>query len=918
MSRRGAVRAYSHARPWPEGAFQKAVEEAAGAGLAAAGPDGRQSFVSQAFCDLVGWTREELEGAEPPFVYWPPEHLSKIEKAFRATIEGRAPREGFQLQLQRRSGERFDALIRVAALTGPGSEALGWLAFITDISARKRAERRGEAEHEVSRILSRSATLSEAAPPLLESIGRYLDWDVAALWCTGDDAGPLRLVDVWSRPGSNGDALTRGFVFERGQGLPGLVWASGDALWISDLHREGRFLRYPAAQGMRSALLFPVTAGSEVEGVVELFAHLARPADSEMLATTAALGRQLGQFVERRRAQAALRQSAERYRSMVETANEGIWLIDLSGRTLYSNERMSEMLGYSPEELKEFSPLDCCFPEDVETARRRVLANLSGVREQFDGRFRRKDGAELLVMGSTSPLRDAEGRISGALSLFSDVTDRKRAEAAARLLAAIVESSEDAIISKTLDGIIQSWNPAAERIYGYSAAEAVGRSIMILLPPDRPDEETGILERMRRGERMEHFETSRMRKDGRIIQVSMTVSPIYDHSGHIVGISNVTRDITERKLFEEQLRETQKLESLGVLAGGVAHDFNNLLVGILGNASLAMDTVPADNPAWPLLEGVVQASERAAALTGQLLAYSGKGRFVIQPVDISSLVRDIVALLRTSIPRNVELELDLSAGLPTIDADVSQIQQLIMNLVINAAEAIGESHGSVKVRTSSEETNSGPLVRLEVEDDGCGMDEATRERIFEPFFTTKFTGRGLGLAAALGIVRGHNGSIAVETAPGRGSRFIILLAAGRGTAPTAGTVQPQDYRGSGVVLVIDDESVVRQMARLALERFGYRVMVAADGRAGLDRLRETPEISLVLLDLTMPVMSGEQALREIKQLRPELPVVLSSGYTEAEALRRFEGMGLAGFLQKPYTAERLAEKIKFAARASAR
>ncbi len=873
--------------------------------------------MSQAFCDLVGWTREELEGAEPPFVYWPPEHLSEIEEAFRATLEGQAPRDGFQLRLQRRSGERFDALIRVAALTGPRSEALGWLAFVTDITARKRAERRGEAEHEVGRILSRSANLSEAAPLLLEAMCRYLDWDVAAFWCTGEDTGPLRLVDVWSRSGSNVDALTRGFVFERGQGLPGLVWASGDALWISDLHRDGRFLRYPAAQGMRSALLFPVSVGSEVEGVVELFTDQARQTDSEMLATAAALGRQIGQFVERRRAQAALRQSAERYRSMVETANEGIWLIDLAGRTVYCNERMSEMLGYSPAEMKEFSPLDCCFPEDVETTRQRILANLAGLREQFDARFRRQDGAELLVMASTSPLRDVEGRISGAFGLFSDVTDRKRAEAAARLLAAIVESSEDAIISKTLDGIIQSWNPAAERIYGYSAAEAVGRSITILLPPDRPDEETGILERMRRGERMEHFETSRMRKDGRIIQVSMTVSPIFDRSGRIIGISNVTRDITERRLFQEQLRETQKLESLGVLAGGVAHDFNNLLVGILGNASLAMDTVPPDSPAWPLLEGVVQASERAAALTGQLLAYSGKGKFVIQPVDLSALVRDIVALLRTSIPRNVELVLDLSESLPMIDADVSQIQQLIMNLVINAAEAVGESRGSVTVRTSSEENASGPLVRLEVEDDGCGMDEATRERIFEPFFTTKFTGRGLGLAAALGIVRGHNGRISVETAPGRGSRFTILLSGGQGIPATTGAVERRDCRGSGVVLVIDDERVVREMARLALERFGYRVVVAADGRAGLDRLRETPEISLVLLDLTMPVMSGEETLREIKQLRPDLPIVLSSGYTEAEALRRFEGMGLAGFLQKPYTAERLAQKVNLAGRASA-
>src|SRR2546426_1130965 len=270
---------------------------------------------------------------------------------------------------------------------------------------------------------------------------------------------------------------------------------------------------------------------------------------------------------------------------------------------------------------------------------------------------------------------------------------------AAAHLAAIVESSEDAMISKDLNGIIRTWNQAAERVYGYAAAEAISQPMTMLLPPERQTEEADILARLRRGEKVSHFDTTRVRKDGTIIQVSLTISPVYAADGTMLGASHVARDITERRKFEEQLRQSQRLESLGVLAGGIAHDFNNLLVGILGNASLVREALPPDSHAVPMLDDVINASERAASLTQQLLAYSGKGKFVIQPVDLSSLARDMVSLIQSSIPRTVRLQLDLAPGLPPIIADVTQMQQLIMNMVINGAEAIGERPGIVTVTT---------------------------------------------------------------------------------------------------------------------------------------------------------------------------------------------------------------------------
>ena len=496
-------------------------------------------------------------------------------------------------------------------------------------------------------------------------------------------------------------------------------------------------------------------------------------------------------------------------------------------------------------------------------------------------------------------------------------------------LAAIVESSEDAIISKTLDGMVLTWNAGAERLYGYSAAEAKGQSMSFLLPPDRPDEEREILERIKRGERVEHFETARLRKDGRRIDVSLTISPIRDREGHITGASHIARDITEGKRFKEQLLQTAKLESLGVLAGGVAHDFNNLLVGILGNASLALETLSSNNPSRTMIRDILDASERASLLTRQLLAYAGKGRFIVEPISLSGLVREISNLVQTSIPRTAQLRLELQENLPMIEGDAGQLHQLVMNLVINGAEAIGPDQNGIllvttgvqdvddaylKTAFSPVEIQPGKYVTLEVHDTGCGMDEGTIQRIFDPFFTTKFTGRGLGLAAVQGIVRGHRGALKVYSTPGRGTTFKVLLPCSDQSQVESGPTDSQQLLGgTATILVIDDEPLVRRTTKSMLEHYGYTVVVAESGKEGVDLFNVlTDRVSLVLLDMTMPVMNGEQTLRHLKTSQPDVKVILSSGYNEVEAIQRFTGKGLAGFIQKPYSAAALAEKVKMA------
>ena len=394
-------------------------------------------------------------------------------------------------------------------------------------------------------------------------------------------------------------------------------------------------------------------------------------------------------------------------------------------------------------------------------------------------------------------------------------------------------------------------------------------------------------------------------------------------------------DITERKSaenkrlqLERQMQETQKLESLGVLAGGIAHDFNNLLAVILGNASLALDELLPNSSARDSLEAIEHTALRAAELCRQMLAYSGKGRFVIESIQIGALIREMVSLLKASISKKAILHLNLEESLPSLRGDPSQIRQIIMNLVINASEALGEHAGMITLSTGllnepldhlagihlDEQLAENPYVWLEITDTGCGMDPETQRRIFEPFFTTKFTGRGLGLSAVLGIVRGHRGMLKVSSELGNGTTFKVLFPAtpqDQPAAPRPGEPKSNVWKGAGTILLVDDEESVRTMGRRMLERNGFQVLTAADGRAALKIYQaQRDAIALVLLDLTMPDLDGEETFHELRQIDPNVRVVMSSGYTESEIMPRFADQGLAGFLQKPYSTAALMECLR--------
>ena len=506
-----------------------------------------------------------------------------------------------------------------------------------------------------------------------------------------------------------------------------------------------------------------------------------------------------------------------------------------------------------------------------------------------------------------------------------NLTERRRIEAEQRRFVALIEDSTDCIGLFTPSGEVLFLNSGGLAMLGFEsvAAARAHRLEDFFDAPQRPFASHRIVPQALETGRWTGETQFVNHASGKIVEVHQTTFRITGAPEPILAM--IARDITEAKRAEQMLRHTAKLESLGVMAGGIAHDFNNLLTGIMGNASLLVSMLPPDEAV--LAEEIVKTSERAAHLTHQMLAYAGQGRFHLAPLDLSHEIKEVLTVVKSSIDPGITLHLDLPAGLPLIQADPGQIQQLVMNLLINAGEAIQVKPGRITVQTRTQDVDAaytaqtfspndiepGRYVSLEVHDTGEGMSPETQARIFDPFFTTKFTGRGLGLAAVSGIIRGHKGALKVYSAMGQGTTFKVILPAMPVASEAPPVTAPPDLvcTITGTVLVIDDEAMVRNVAKAVLEGKGYQVLLAEDGLAGVELFEQQHHrIALVVLDLTMPRLSGEDALVRLRQIRPDIPVILSSGYNEVEILRRFAAQPVDGFIQKPYTATRILTKVR--------
>ncbi|HEY9015715.1 MAG TPA: PAS domain S-box protein [Gemmatimonadales bacterium] len=615
---------------------------------------------------------------------------------------------------------------------------------------------------------------------------------------------------------------------------------------------------------------------------------------------------------------------AARLAAIVQSSADAIVSKRLDGTVLTWNPAAEKIFGYSAEEMVG-KPIFTLIPPELHDEEREVLARIARGEQvaHFETTRLRKDGSRFPVDLTISPIRDASSRVVGASSIKRDISQRWIAEETSSRLAAIVRSSDDAIISKRLDGTVLDWNAAAERMYGIPAEEMIGQSIYRVVPDEYAEEERIILERVARGEHVAHYETMRRREDGQLIDVALTLSPIRDAAGTIVGASSIQRDITITKRTAEAMRQASKMEAIGTLAGGLAHDFNNQLYAVSGFAHfIGRDPNLTPSSRADLIE-LQKTVERMASLTRQLLAFARQQVLSPETLDLNAAVQDTRPMLQRLIGSTTPIELALAPGPKWVRVDRSQLVQVLLNLVINARDAMPEG-GRILLRTETLEVSPGHLfdkgrtpveagayAELTVTDTGQGISPEHLPRIFEPFYTTKAAGlgTGLGLATVEGVVSQSGGHIQIESTVGKGTtiRILLPLSTKPPESPAIGSV-PARRPSKGRILVVDDEEAVRIVVMRTLQAEGYEVLGARDGREALRMLDEVGgAVDLVVTDVVMPMMGGVQLAEAAARKYPDIGLVWMSGYPRESQL----GVGLEQqpFLMKPVAPDALLDAV---------
>jgi PAS domain S-box-containing protein len=874
--------------------------------------DGRILYCNQAACRRLGYSRDELLGMTTREIDAPEFAGDFAQRLARQMAEGRFACDGVHVT---KDGRRIPVDINTSVIDYEGQKAI--LAVMRDISRRKEAE---EALRESER---RFRQLAEAIDQVF--------------WFTA--LHPERVLYVSPAFESIWDRSTEELYAD-------------PRTWVEAIHPQDR----PAVEEAFQAFITGQAESYNVEY------RIVRPDESVrwILDHGAPIRNERGEIYRvsgiakditaRKVAERSLRGALDRlqeFEAIVSRSPAVVfrWRVDDAWSVDFVTNNVQQF-GYAADDFLEgrVSWPSITHPDDVERLDREVRAYLASGARFFSQEYRlvTRAGETRWVTDRNLVIYDAEDRPLYIEGIVLDVTDRRRAEEALRdseeRLALALEGADLGMWDRNVRTGEAVYNEQWAAMLGYSLDEIEPhtRGWRELVHPDDFPHVRAALDAHLNGEMPNYEAEYRMRaKNGAwrwILARGRVVER--DEEGQPLRITGTHLDITarkeaeeERRRLQEQIQHAQKLESLGVLAGGIAHDFNNLLVAILGNADLALAELSPVSPARRSITEIETAAQRAAELCRQMLAYSGKGRFVIQSLDLNQVVSEMTHLLEVSISKKVVLKYHLADNLPAIEADATQMRQVIMNLITNASEAIGDHSGVIAINTGAiqcdrdylrtafldEGLDEGYYVSLEVSDTGCGMDRQTRESIFDPFFTTKFTGRGLGLAAVLGIVRGHGGAIKVYSEQGKGSTFKVLFPASD-TTPQPVAAEEENasaWEGDGTVLLVDDEETIRAVGQRMLEHLGFRVLTATNGQEALDIFRNrADEIACILLDLTMPSMDGEECFRELRRICPDVCVILSSGYNEQEVVNRFAGKGLAGFVQKPYRAATLAAKIR--------
>lgn len=624
-----------------------------------------------------------------------------------------------------------------------------------------------------------------------------------------------------------------------------------------------------------------------------------------------------------------LRMDGEGLSTVLESIGDGVIIADRERRVTFMNRAAGVMTGCRPEEALG-RPLHDVFVLVKDKTARKTEDPVAAAVERGVGEslgihvpLIAKDGTRLAICGTCAPMRDDKGNIHGASVVFRDSSECKQIEDTLRLseekYKRIVENSRDVIMLTQSDGIISYISPACTEVLGWASEDLVGKQPWIV----HPDDLVKVKElhcRALMGESGTGFEYRVGTKTGSIKWISHSWSPEFTE-GRVQEIVSIMRDISEQKRLQEQIFQAQKMESVATLAGGIAHDFNNLMATVLGYASLLRMELGNSHPADKSLSVIEESASRAGALARQLLAYAREGKCEPQVLILNEIVRGAIRFCEHLIPPNIRLELDLDPSVPNILADPTQMHQVVMNLCTNGIEAMPDG-GRIAFRTRGvrfskrspnlpEGLAPGSYVSLRIRDTGCGMDKATLARVFEPFFTTQFVGRGLGLAAIHGIVTNHGGVVSVESEIGKGTTFTVYLPATKQALKKTEPLKAGTFRGNETILIIDDEPSILNITERILQRFGYQILLATSGEEALELAQNYKgTIHLALLDLSMPRLAGTETYPRLAALRPDMKVIISTGYTLDEPAQRLLKAGAQGFIQKPYTIDGLARRVR--------
>jgi PAS domain S-box-containing protein len=778
-------------------------------------------------------------------------------------------------------------------------------------------------------ILARGLLAENCSLMLLDASGEYLELRAAY--------SPFEEQSRTYRPG-----VWQGKRFRAGEGIVGQVFSSGHPRRIDDVNAVENFLELSETLiTVRSLLCYPLTLNGQAVGVLNL-SH-SRPQvfsrDTEQILSI--IAQRISRALTSHALFCQVKRSESQYRLVSSSARDGVILFAQDGSILQANPAVEVLTGVSADAYVHEGVRweDAIHPEDLPGFRvQRAEAMRHITSGQMEYRVVDRQGRQRYVEECYSVLLDEDTSQAQIVVVVRDITERRLVEEQRRQLDSTLEATPQPAIVTDPEGIVRYANPAFVQFLGYSPEELGGRRIDSLIQQTREDALPLTLEAVSNRPQLEAstIRATSRNSEGLAIEVEISVAPVRDQTGRILHFVCTWQDISRQSLLESQLREAQKLEAIGTLAGGIAHDFNNILSGLLGFTELAKRDVKPDSKAYYNLEQIAQAGKRAAALVHHILAFSHLEDHAKHPIFLHPIVKEAISLLRATVPASIEIHSHIETHCPAVCADPTGIHQVVMNLCANASQALQDSGGAITVSLNTVELSAGSpylaegsdlepglYIQFVVEDTGPGIPKELQQRIFEPYFSTKTpsknAGHGLGLATVQGIVKGHGGTIRVESETNRGAKFEVLLPAMKQefpeTYPAVSSQTPpaptRNLRGNERILFVDDERMIAYLEQTLLEELGYDVRAFTSSTEALDAFQEDPDaFDLVVTDLSMPQLTGTAFAREILTLRPNVPIILCSGFYDADTTDRVHKLGIREFVKKPISTEELAKTIR--------